>query len=88
MDQAIKRKRQLQKQWKKIGCKEAYRETEKDLKRAVYAGKISTEERFGEIFRREDSRKEVAKIAKQMKAENYDVIGDKHIKDTIKAYFR
>ena len=43
--------------------------------------KTAEEERFSNIINRDDSRKEVFKIAKQMKAEDCDVIGDKCVKN-------
>ena len=83
MDQAVKTKRQLGKDWKQGGSKEPYLQAKRDSKRTVYAAKKSAEEeRFSNIGK-EDSRKGVFKIAKQMKAENCDcdVVGDKCIKN-------
>ena len=64
-DKAIKWKRQLWKEWKKA---------KKDSKRAEL-------ERFSNIINRDDIRKEVFKIAKQMKAENCSVAGGKCVRD-------
>ena len=43
--------------------------------------KTAEEERFSNIINRDDSRKEVFKIAKQMKAEDCDAVGDKCVKN-------
>ena len=39
------------------------------------------EEKFSSIINRDDSRKEVFKIVKQMEAKNCDVVGDKCVKN-------
>ena len=43
------------------------------------AKKSAEEERFSNIIGKEDSRKEIFKIAEQMKAENCDIFGNKCI---------
>ena len=43
--------------------------------------KTAEEERFSNIFNRDNSKKEVLKIAKQMKAESCNVVGDKCVKN-------
>ena len=80
VDQGIKRKPQLWKKWKKGGCKESYLQYKEDSNRAVHATKKTEEERFNNI-NRSDSRKKIFKFAKQMKAENCEVVGDKCVKD-------
>ena len=76
VDYAIKQKWQLWKEWKKGGFKEPYLQAKKDSKRAVYAAKKTAEkERFSSVINRDNIRKEISKIAKQMKAENCDVVG-------------
>ena len=82
MDQAVKKKCQLWKEWKQGSSKQPYLQAKRDLKRAVFGAKKSAEEeKFSDIIGREDSRKDVFKITKQMKAENCDVVGDKCIKN-------
>ena len=72
---------QLWKECKNGYCKEPYLQAKKDSKRTVcLAKKAAEEERFKNI-NRNDSRKEVFKIAKQMKAENCDVVDDKCVKN-------
>ena len=73
VDQAIKRKQQL---WKG-GHKEPYLQAKKDSKRAGYMTKKNAEEEKFSNINRENSRKEVFTIAKQMKPENCDGVGDK-----------
>ena len=82
MDQAVKKKRQMWKEWKQGGSNEPYLQAKRDSKRAVYAAKKSAEEETSSnIIGKENSRKEVFKIAKQMKAANCDLVGDKCIKN-------
>ena len=57
-------------------------QAKRDSKIAAYVVKKSVEEeRFSNIIGKENSRKEVFKIAKQMEVENCDVVGDKCIKN-------
>ena len=44
MDQAVKKKRQIWKEWKQGGSKEPYLQAKRDSKRAVYVAKKSAEE--------------------------------------------
>ena len=83
VDLRIKRKRDLWKEWKKKGgSKEAYLEAKRDARRAVYyAKRIAEETRFRNVIGREDHRQEVFKIARQMKASQQDVVGDKCVRN-------
>ena len=72
VNQPLKWNRQPWEEWKKGGCKELYLEAKKDSKRAVYAAK-KVQKKKGN---RDNSTKEVFKIAKRMKAENCDVVGE------------
>lgn len=71
MDQAVKQKPPIWKEWNKGGCKKAYIGKETYIepqtvsKRAVHAAKKSAEEKISNIVGREDSKKEIFKIAKQ-----------------------
>ena len=77
----IKEKRRLWKIWKKGGSKENYQAAKKIAKRAVYnAKKVAQESRFSEINSEKDCNK-IFKLAKKMKVENADIIGDKCVKD-------
>ena len=82
VDQAVKKKRQLWIEWEQGSSKEPYLQAKRDSKRAVYAAKkFAEEERFSSIIEKEDSRKEKFEIAKQIKVENCDVVGDSRIKN-------
>ena len=59
---------------------QAYIQTKKNWKRAVNAAKKSAEEDFA-TFLEEKIAEKVLKIAKQMKAENCDAVGDNCIKN-------
>ena len=82
VDVAVKEKRRLWKLWKKGGSKEEYLEAKRAAKKAVYdAKKIAEQERFGDISRRDDQKTELFRIAKQMKSDNRDVVGDNCVKN-------
>ena len=53
----------------------------KEWKKAKKDSKRAELERFSNIINRDDSRKEVFKIAKQMKAENCSVASDKCVRN-------
>ena len=76
---AIKRKRQCWKEWKKGASKEPYLIAEREAKRAVYRAKKRAEER--ELQNVTEGKDNIFRIAKQMKRENQDVIGDKCVRD-------
>ena len=81
VDQRIKDKRRLWKLWKQGGSKVDYLAVKKIAKKAVYnAKKEAQEARFTEINSERDCNK-IFKLAKKMKSENSDVIGDKCVKD-------
>ncbi|XP_057306130.1 uncharacterized protein LOC130644510 [Hydractinia symbiolongicarpus] len=80
VDQCIKEKRKLWKEWKSGGSKNIYLEAKRHARTAVYKAKSEAERnRFADVLRREDQRNEVFKIAKQMKKTNQDVVGEKCI---------
>ena len=82
VDQCIKEKRRLWKEWKSGGSKNLYLEAKRRVRTAVYAAKAEAERnRFADVLRREDQRNEVFKIAKQMKKTNQDVVGEKCIRN-------
>ena len=77
----IKDKRRLWKLWKQGGSKEEYQAAKKIAKREVYnAKKLAQETRFSDINSDKDCNK-IFKMAKKMKVENGDVIGNKCVKD-------
>ena len=83
VDDAVKQKRKLWKEWKqgKID-KNDYLEAKRKAKRAVYQAKCESErKRFGEIERRDDQKNEVFKIAKAMVKTNQDIVGEQCVKN-------
>ena len=79
VNSAVKTKRKLWKAWKKGGSKEEYMKAKRDAKRAVYGAKKEAEEsKFRDLKGGNDN---IFRIAKQMRQQNQDVIGEKCIKD-------
>ena len=78
VEETVKVKRRAYKAYKKgKGSRGAYTLANKKAKHAVYLAKKAAEtKRFGDLSTNSDSRKNVFKLAKQIKAENSDIIGD------------
>lgn len=77
MSATVEEKRRKWKDWKKGGNKEEYLIAKKHAKRIVYLAKKKAEyQRLSEF-----KEKDVHRIAKQMRRENQDAVGDKCIKD-------
>ena len=71
----MKAKRKAWKEWKSGGSREEYNRMKRDTKIAVYhAKKAAEEEKFACL---EDKPAEMFRLAKQMKRENQDVVGEK-----------
>ena len=79
VDAAIKEKRKAWNEWKKGGCRETYNRAKAIAKKAVFQAKQVVEE--AKFARVASNPSEIFKIARQMKQENLDVIGDKSIYD-------
>ena len=78
-DSAVSEKRRSWKAWKQGGNKEPYFLAKRMAKRSVYAAKKTAEEqRFVDL---RSGKTDVFKIAKQMRRENQDVIGDNCVKE-------
>ena len=79
VDAAIKEKRRAWNEWKKGGCRETYNRAKAIANKAVFQAKqVVEEEKFARVA---SNPSEIFKIARQMKQENLDVIGDKSIYD-------
>ena len=79
VDAAIKEKRKAWNEWKKGGCRETYNRAKAIARKAVFQAKqVVEEEKFARVA---SNPSEIFKIARQMKQENLDVIGDKSIYD-------
>ena len=75
VNSAVAEKRRCWKAWKQGENKELYLQAERAAKHVVYtARKTAEEERFADL---RAGKTDVFKIAKQMRKENQDVIGDK-----------
>ena len=75
IDALVKAKRKAWKEWKSGGSREEYNRMKREAKRAVYhAKKAAEEEKFACL---EDKPAEMFRLAKQMKRENQDVVGEK-----------
>ena len=76
---AIAEKRRYWKAWKQGGGKEQYLQAKQNAKRTVYTAKKTAEEKkFSDLKPGLD---DIFKIAKQLRKDNQDVVGDKCVKD-------
>ena len=76
---AIAEKRRCWKAWKQGGGKEQYLQAKRNAKRTVYTEKKTAEEKkFSDLKPGMD---DIFKIAKQLRKDNQDVVGDKCVKD-------
>ena len=76
---AVAEKRRCWKAWKQGGGKEQYLQAKQNAKRTVYTAKKTTEEKkFSDLKPGMD---DIFKIAKQLRKDNQDVVGDKCVKD-------
>jgi hypothetical protein len=76
---AIAEKRRCWKIWKQNGNKEEYLQAKRNAKRSVYIAKKTAEEnKFADL---KPGMNDIFKIAKQMRNDNQDIIGDKCVKD-------
>ena len=79
VNSAIAEKRRCWKAWKQGGGKEQYLQAKRNAKRTVYTAKKTTEEKkFSDLKPGMD---DIFKIAKQLRKDNQDVVGDKCVKD-------
>ena len=76
---AIEEKRRTWKAWKKGGSKDEYHRAKRAAKKAVYAAKKKAE--VGSFASIEKGDENILHIAKQMKKENQDVVGECCIRD-------
>ena len=79
VNSAIAEKRWCWKAWKQGGGKEQYLQAKRNAKRTVYTAKKTAEEKkFSDLKPGMD---DIFKIAKQLRKDNQDVVGDKCVKD-------
>ena len=78
---AIAEKRRCWKAWEQGGGKEQYLQAKRNAKRTVYTAKKTAEEKkFSDLKPGMD---DIFKIAKQLRKDNQDVVGDKCVKDDL-----
>ena len=81
VDDIVKEKRRLWKVWKKGGQKEPYLEAKRRAKFEVYrAKKAASEEKFNNLNDR-DKLNHIFQLARKLKNENQDIVGEKCIRD-------
>ena len=81
MNNVIKEKRKACKQWKSAGSKEVYLEAKRAAKAAVYIAKRDAQtEQFASINNNND-KKRIFKLAKKLKRDSADIIGDKCVRN-------
>ena len=83
VDEAVKEKRRLWKEWKKGNCsKDQYNVAKEFAKRTVRVAKAAAEaKKFGDLSTSNDCRNNAFRIAKQIKDQNKDVMGDTCVKN-------
>ncbi|KAI8498340.1 Kinesin-like protein kif22 [Branchiostoma belcheri] len=80
VEAAVKEKRKLFKEWQKGGSKEPYITAKRAAKSAIHLAKKSAQEaKFSNIVNNDEKNK-IFKLARHMKQDNRDVIGEKCIK--------
>ena len=79
MDKAVSEKRVYWKAWKRGALKASYNAAKKVAKRVVYTALANAD--HDKFLRAENNKDEIFKMAKKVKAENSDVVGDKCIRD-------
>ena len=82
VNDAIKTKRLLWKKWKHGGSKQEYLVAKRNAKKEVYlARKHSEQQVFGDVSSSKDKRNLIFKMARRMKNESQDIIGEKCVRD-------
>ena len=81
VESSIKEKRRLWKEWKKGGSKELYLAAKRRAKHDVYIAKKAASEANFDNLHEKDKLNHVFKMARKMKLENQDIVGDKCIRD-------
>ena len=76
VESLVKQKRKLWKEWQKEGSKEKYL----DAKSKAKSGKNVAKEKFSQL-ESSDGKNFIFKLAKRMKRETQDIVGDKCVKN-------
>ena len=78
---AIKEKRKLYKEWKKGGDKEVYLVAKRRARKEVYRAKTVAQGPLLESLNSREGRNRIFKVAKQMKKENSDIVGEQCVRN-------
>ena len=81
VEAAIKDKRKHWKAWQQGGSKEAYITAKRRAKATVYEAKKTAQEKKFQDLESRDGKNYIFKLAKQLKGDNQDIIGEKCVKD-------
>ena len=81
VDNAIQEKRRCYKVWKRGGSREAYNTAKRVAKSAVYQAKLEAGKSVFEGIDPDSA--DIYKVAKQMRRENQDVVGEKPVKNDL-----
>ena len=81
VDSLVKQKRKLWKEWQKGGSNEKYLEAKRKAKSGVYVAKRKAQEEKFSQLESSDGKNFIFKLAKRMKHENEDIVGDKCVKN-------
>ena len=79
MNGAVQKKRRCYREWKAGGSREAYNASKRVANRAVYHAKSAAEKVVLEYI--DPKTADIYKLAKQMRRDNQDVMGEKPVKD-------
>ena len=77
VESLVKQKRKLWKEWQKGGSKENYLEAKRKAKLGLYVAKRKAQEEKFSQLEICDRKNFILKLAKRMKRENQDIVGDK-----------
>ena len=80
VDAAVKLKRKLWKEWQSGGSKDLYLEAKRATKSAIYYAKKSAQQAQFNDLNLANKRNQVFRLARKMKAESEDVVGEKCVK--------
>ena len=81
VESAINEKKRLYKMWKKGGSKEEYLVAKRRARRVVYRAKTVAQTPLLESLNSREGRNKIFKVAKQMKNENRDIVGEQCVRD-------
>ena len=81
LENLVKHKRKLWKEWQKGGSKEKYLEAKRKAKSGLCVAKRKAQEEKFSQLENSDSKNFIFKLVQRMKCENQDIVGDKCVKN-------